>query len=150
MTQQNKIIVSENRQIRHIWHNEEWYFSVIDIIETLTESSRPRKYWSDLKKKLVEDEDFVQLSEKIVQLKLESSDGKKYATDCAYTKTLFRIIQSISSKKAEPFKKWLAKVGYERVQEIENPELVEKELGRSVISKENYLQNNNNKKLEEE
>ena len=117
MSPENKLIVFEDKKIRRTWYNDEWYFSIIDVVETLTESSRPRKYWSDLKKQLVEEEDFIQLSEKIGQLKLASSDGKKYATDCANTETLFRIIQSIPSPKAEPFKKWLAKVGYERIQE---------------------------------
>jgi len=111
-----------SKEIRRVWHNEEWWFAVVDIIEVLTDSKRPRKYWSDLKKKLKE-EGLIQLSDIIGQLKIESSDGKKYKTDCANTQSMFRIIQSIPSKKAEPFKQWLAKVGYERVQEIENPEL---------------------------
>ena len=98
-----------------------WYFSIIDIIETLTESQNPRRYWSDLKRKLIK-EGFSQLYEIIVQLKLESSDGKKYNTDCADTEGLLRIIQSIPSPKAEPFKVWLAKVGYERIEETEDPE----------------------------
>jgi hypothetical protein len=94
-------------------------------VEVLTGSQRPRKYWNDLKKKMLS-EGYVQLSEKIGQLKLPSADGKLYETDCANTETLFRIIQSIPSPRAEPFKKWLAKVGYERVQEIEDPELGQK------------------------
>lgn len=118
---EHKLVVFEDKKIRRIWHTDEWFFSVVDVVEVLTESSIPRRYWSDLKKQL-EKEGF-ELYEKIVQLKLESSDGKKYSTDCANTKNVFRIIQSIPSKKAEPFKLWLAKVGYERVQEIENPEL---------------------------
>ena len=113
----------KGKKIRRIIHNDEWWFSVIDIIEILTNSSRPRKYWSDLKKKLLKDEGFSELPEKIGQLKLMASDGKKYSTDCANTETMFRIIQSIPSPKAEPFKRWLAKVGYERIQEIEDPEL---------------------------
>lgn len=117
-----KIALFEGKQIRKTLHNDEWWFSVIDIIEVLTESGRARKYWADLKKKLLK-EGYLQLSEKIGQLKLRSSDGKFYETDCANTETMFRIIQSIPSPKAEPFKRWLAKVGYERVQEIENPEL---------------------------
>lgn len=123
---ENRLVVFEDKQIRRIFHNDEWYFSVIDIIAVLTGSSNPRRYWSDLKIQLSENEGFVQLYEKIVQLKLESSDGKKYLTDTANTETLFRIIQSIPSPKAEPFKRWLAKVGYERVQEIEDPELATK------------------------
>ena len=120
-----KIALFKGKKIRKIIYNNEWWFSVIDIISALTDSSVPRRYWTDLKRKLA-DEGFVQLYEKIVQLKLESSDGKKYLTDCANTETLFRIVQSILSPKAEPFKRWLAKVGYERIQEIEDPELATK------------------------
>ena len=100
---------------------EKWYFSVIDIISILTESKNPRRYWSDLKIKLSDEEGFSQLYEKIVQLKLTSSDGKKYNTDCADVETLLRIIQSIPSKKAEPVKQWLARVGYERMKELADP-----------------------------
>ncbi|NGX38834.1 MAG: hypothetical protein KR126chlam1_00147 [Chlamydiae bacterium] len=121
-----KIAVFKGKQIRKTLFNDEWYFSIIDVVDALTHSSNPRRYWSDLKKKITEDEGFSQLYEKIVQLKMESSDGKKYLTDTANTETLFRIIQSIPSPKAEPFKRWLAKVGYERVQEIEDPELATK------------------------
>ncbi len=120
------LAIFQGKKIRKTLHNEQWWFSVVDIIEALTNSNRPRKYWSDLKQKIIKEEGFVQLSEKIGQLKLVSSDGKKYETDCANTETLFRIIQSIPSPKAEPFKRWLAKVGYERVQEIEDPELATK------------------------
>ena len=97
-------------------------FSIIDIIEVLTESNNPRRYWSDLKRKL-NSEGFTQLYEIIVQLKMISSDGKKYNTDCADAKSLLRIIQSIPSPKAEPFKQWLAKVGSDRLDEIDNLEL---------------------------
>src|SRR3989338_1042368 len=117
------LVVFNKKEIRRVLHNNEWWFSIIDVIEVLSGSNRPSKYWADLKKNLIENEGFSELSEKIGQLKLESSDGKKYETDCANTETLFRIVQSIPSPKAEPFKRWLAKVGYERVQEIENPEL---------------------------
>lgn len=120
--EQNKLVVFESKEIRRIWHNEEWHFSVIDVVEVLSQSKNPRRYWSDLKRKLKK-EGFNQLYEQIVQLKLEASDGKSYKTDTANTETMFRIIQSIPSPKAEPFKRWLAKVGYERIQEIENPEL---------------------------
>lgn len=120
-----QIALFRGKQIRKTIHNNEWWFSIIDIIEALTGTERPRKYWSDLKSKLIL-EGYIQLSEKIGQLKLQSSDGKFYKTDCADTETMFRIIQSIPSPKAEPFKRWLAKVGYERVQEIENPELATK------------------------
>ncbi len=122
----SNIKLFESNKIRSNWNEEEqkWYFSVIDVIEVLTDSSRPRKYWGDLKKKLYA-EGYDQLSEKIGQLKLEAVDGKKYLTDVADAETLMRLIQSIPSPKAEPFKRWLAKVGYERLEEIENPELAQ-------------------------
>jgi len=120
----SKIKLFESKQIRAEWNESEqkWYFAIIDIIEVLTESNNPRRYWSDLKRKLGS-EGFVQLYEIIVQLKMISSDGKKYITDCADSKGLLRIIQSIPSPKAEPFKQWLAQVGSDRLDEIENPEL---------------------------
>ena len=119
----NDIKIFEENKIRSLWDEkiEKWYFSVTDIIEILTESKNPRRYWSDLKTKLKEDEGFEQLYEKIVQLKLLSADGKKYATDCADVETMLRILQSVPSKKAEPIKQWLAKVGYERMQEMADP-----------------------------
>jgi DNA-damage-inducible protein D len=126
LIEQSKLAVFKGKNIRRTLHKNEWWFSIIDIIEVLTDSQRPRKYWDDLKKKLLEDEEFIELSAKIGQLKMESKDGKKYKTDVADTETLFRIIQSIPSPKAEPFKRWLAKIGYERIQEIENPELATK------------------------
>ncbi len=120
--EQNKLVVFQEKGIRRIWHNEEWWFSVVDVIEVLTDSQNPRRYWSDLKIKLKK-EGFVEVYDKIVQLKMEAPDGKLRETDAANTELMFRIIQSIPSPKAEPFKLWLARVGYERVQEIENPEL---------------------------
>ncbi|MEK6809345.1 MAG: BRO family protein [Nanoarchaeota archaeon] len=117
------LIVFQGKKIRRTWFNDGWWFSVVDIIEVLTESGRPRKYWSDLKNRLTEEG--FELSAKIGQLKLLSSDGKSYLTDCANTKNMFRIIQSIPSPKAEPFKQWLAQVGYDRIEEIENPELAQ-------------------------
>ncbi len=120
--QSTQIALFKGKEIRKTIHDNQWWFSVIDIIEVLTDSGRPRKYWSDLKKKLVK-EGYDEVSEKIGRLKLVSADGKCRATDCADTETLFRVIQSIPSPKAEPFKRWLAKVGYERIQEIEDPEL---------------------------
>lgn len=125
--EQNKIVVFESKKIRRIWHEEEWYFSVVDVVEALTDSLTTRDYWFKMKLR-VKGEDGVELSTFCRQLKLESSDGKKYATDCANTKGMFRIIQSIPSPKAEPFKQWLAQVGYERVQEIENPELAQERM----------------------
>ncbi len=133
MKQSNGLVVFQSSKIRRTWHNEEWWFSVVDIVEVLTESGRARKYWSDLKKRL--NEEGFELSEKIGQLKLKSSDGKFYVTDCAKTESMFRIIQSIPSRKAEPFKRWLAKVGYDRVQEIENPELAQKRMKELFKSK---------------
>ena len=123
----NSIKLFESKKIRSVWNEQEeqWYFSIIDIIEVLTDSQRPRKYWNDLKKRLF-NEGFSELSAKIGQLKLISSDGKKYYTDVAESMTILRIVQSIPSPKAEPFKRWLAKVGYERLEEIENPELATK------------------------
>ena len=117
-----KIAVFQKKEIRKIIYKNEWWFSIVDIIEALTGTERPRKYWNDLKKKLIK-EGYFQLSENIGQLKITAPDGKKRETDCANTETIFRIIQTIPSSKAEPFKRWLAKVGYERVQEIEDPEL---------------------------
>ena len=114
------LVVFQGKQIRRTWFNDEWWFSVVDIVGALTESKRARKYWSDLKKRLT-DEGF-ELSAKIGQLKLMSADGKSYLTDCVNTKNAFRIIQSIPSPKAEPFKLWLAKVGNERIEETEDPE----------------------------
>tara|TARA_Y100000310_G_scaffold334233_1_gene413508 strand:- start:42486 stop:43313 length:828 start_codon:yes stop_codon:yes gene_type:complete len=122
----NKLAFFEGKEIRKTWHNEEWYFSIIDVVEVLTGSSNPRNYWSMLKKR--ESDHEVELSTFCVRLKLASADGKSYLTDCANTESLFRIIQSIPSKKAEPFKLWLAKVGYERIQEIENPELAQERM----------------------
>lgn len=122
----NALAVFDGKRIRKIWHKDEWWFSVVDIVGALTESDRARKYWSDLKVKL--NEEGSELSEFIGQLKLPSADGKSYETDCTNTEGAFRIIQSIPSPKAEPFKLWLAKVGYERVQEIENPELSQKRM----------------------
>ena len=115
----NALVVFQGNKIRRIWHNDEWYFSVSDIILVLTNSKDSKAYWRKLKER---EPQIVTICH---TLKLESSDGKKYATDCANTESMFRIIQSIPSKKAEPFKRWLAKIGYERVQEIENPELAQ-------------------------
>lgn len=119
---QNKLKFFENKKIRYVWNAEEedWYFSVVDIVEVLTESDRPRKYWNDLKKKL--EEEGSQLSDKIGQLKLLAPDGKMRETDVLSTKNVLRLIQSIPSPKAEPFKMWLAQVGNERLEEYADPE----------------------------
>lgn len=123
MDQQNAIKVFEEKQVRTVWdaQQEKWYFSIIDVIAALTGNERPRKYWSDLKTKLLKEGS--QLSDKIGQLKLESTDGKSYRTDVADTEQLFRLIQSIPSPKAEPFKLWLAEVASERLDEMQDPEI---------------------------
>ena len=117
-----RVAVFEGKHIRKAMHDSEWWFSIIDIIKVLTDTERPRKYWNDLKKKLT-NEGYIEVSEKIGQLKMMAPDGKQRMTDCASTETMFRIIQSIPSPKVEPLKQWLAKVGRERIEEIENPEL---------------------------
>ena len=119
----NKLALFEEKEIRRTYQEGKWYFSVVDVVFALTGSKNPRRYWSDLKIKLSDEGYDIQLYDFIVQLKLESTDGKKYKTDCADTEGILRIIQSIPSKKAEPFKRWLAKVGSERIEEIQNPEL---------------------------
>ena len=120
----NEIKIFDGNQIRSIWDNdkEEWYFSVIDIIGVLTDSKNPRDYWYRVKKRMSKEEK-SELSTVCRQLKLESSDGKKYRTDVADMQGIFRIIQSVPSSKAEPFKMWLAEVGKERIDEIIDPEL---------------------------
>ena len=123
MKKSNSIILFKQKQVRRTWNEKKelWYFSIIDVIAILTDSPRPRKYWNALKTKLKQEGS--ELSQKVGQLKLESPDGKKYLTDVADTETILRLIQSIPSPKAEPFKLWLAKVGYERIEETEDPEL---------------------------
>ncbi|HEY9207114.1 MAG TPA: Bro-N domain-containing protein [Candidatus Methanoperedens sp.] len=125
MDSKDALVVFEGTKIRRVWHDEQWYFSVVDVVQVLTDSPTPRQYWGKIK-----DREFQQLelSPIWVQLKLPSADGKSYKTDCANTESMFRIIQSIPSPKAEPFKRWLARVGYERVQEIEDPELAQKRM----------------------
>jgi DNA-damage-inducible protein D len=123
MNKSKSIVLFNQKEIRRIWDekNEVWHFSIVDIVEILTNSPRPRKYWNALKTKLKQEGS--ELSQKVGQLKLESPDGKKYLTDVADTETILRLIQSIPSPKAEPFKSWLAKVGYERMQEMTDPEI---------------------------
>lgn len=123
MSKQEAIQVFEEKLVRTLWdaEQEKWFFSIIDVIAILTGSDRPRKYWSDLKSKLKKEGS--ELSEKIGQLKMQSADGKYYKTDVADTEQLFRLIQSIPSPKAEPFKLWLAQVGSERLDEMQDPEL---------------------------
>jgi DNA-damage-inducible protein D len=135
MNSNTTLAIFQGTKIRKIWHNKEWWFSVVDIVEALTKTERPRKYWSDLKVNLFEEGSEV--SDFIGQLKLIASDGKYYKTDCTNTEGAFRIIQSIPSKKAEPFKLWLAKTGYERVKEIENPELAQERM-KDLYEKKGY------------
>ncbi|HEU0085350.1 MAG TPA: Bro-N domain-containing protein [Candidatus Paceibacterota bacterium] len=125
MYDSTKIVLFQNKEVRKMFFNNEWYFSVIDIIEVLTDSLDPRDYWYKMKIR-VKNEDQLQLSTICRQLKLIAGDGKMRETDCVNTENAFRLIQSIPSPKAEPFKRWLAKVGYERVKEIEDPELATK------------------------
>jgi hypothetical protein len=123
MNKDTAIKLFESKKIRSVWDDDEekWYFSIIDVVEILTGTDRPRKYWSDLKAKLKKEGS--ELSEKIGQLKMAAEDGKMRMTDIADTEQLFRLIQSIPSPKAEPFKTWLAKAGRERIDEIEDPEI---------------------------
>lgn len=122
---ETKLAVFKGKGIRRILFENEWYFSVVDIIAALTDSENPRDYWYRMKQREMESSG-IELSTLCRQLKLKSSDGKMYLTEVVNTENAFRIIQSIPSPKAEPFKRWLAKVGYERVQEIEDPELATK------------------------
>lgn len=123
MTKKDAIKIFEDKKIRTVWDDktEEWYFSIVDVVAVLTDSDNPRRYWSDLKRKL--SKEGSQLYANIVQLKLPSSDGKLYKTDVATTEQLFRLIQSIPSPKAEPFKLWMAQVAKERLDEMQDPEL---------------------------
>lgn len=123
MTKKDAIQLFENRTVRTVWDDEaeKWYFSIIDVIEILTDSPRPRKYWNALKTKL--DEEGNELSQNLGQLKMQAPDGKQRLTDVADTEQLFRLIQSIPSPKAEPFKQWMARVASERLDEMQNPEL---------------------------
>jgi len=116
---QKGLIVFQDKKIRRIWHDNQWFYSVVDIIEVLTDSPSPRQYWGVLKSRE------RQLLTICLQLKLPAEDGRLRFTDCVNTKNAFRIIQSIPSKKAEPFKQWLAQLAQERVEEIENPELAQ-------------------------
>lgn len=123
MAEQNEIQLFDDKQVRYVWDEEQekYFFSVVDVIQVLTDSPRPRKYWNALKTKLAAEGS--ELSSKMGQLKLPSSDGKSYLTDVADTEQVFRLIQSVPSKKAEPFKLWLAAVGQERMNQLQDPEL---------------------------
>ncbi len=128
MSEDNQIQLFQGQQVRYIWdeEKEQYFFSVVDVIQVLTDSTTPRRYWSDLKRKL--QAEGSEVYEKIVQLKLPAPDGKMRLTDVATTEQLFRLIQSVPSKKAEPFKLWLAEVGRQRLEQLEH------ELGGTVIS----------------
>jgi DNA-damage-inducible protein D len=121
MEQNNKVAIFEEKQVRRVWHNEEWYFSIIDIIEVLTDSPSPKTYWAKLKAK--EYKASGQTFPFTERLKMTAQDGRSRVTDCLNTEGAFRVIMSIPSQKAEPFKLWLAQVGKERIEEIENPEI---------------------------
>jgi hypothetical protein len=110
-----------SERVRKTWHEGRWWFSIIDVVGLLTDAPKPRQYWFDMKRR-IDDEGFAELSAKCRQLKMEAPDGKQRLTDAADTETMLRIIQSIPSPKAEPFKQWLARVGSERLEEIEAPE----------------------------
>ena len=133
----SNIRLFESKQIRSEWNEDEqkWFFSVVDVVEVLTDSPDPKDYWYRVKKR--EKTIGNELSTLCRQLKLKSADGKKYLTDCADVEGLLRIIQSIPSPKAEPFKRWLAKVGYERLEEIENPELASSRI-RAIYKAKGY------------
>lgn len=135
--QTDKIALFEGKRIRRHWDNRQskWYFSVVDIVEILTGSTIPKRYWSDLKRKIKGEGS--QSYERIVQLKMQSSDGKYYLTDVADTEAILRLIQSIPSPKAEPFKLWLARVGYDRIEEINNPELAMERM-KQIYEKKGY------------
>ena len=122
MTQKQALQLFEQKKVRTVWdtETEKWYFSIIDAIAVLTETERPRKYWNDLKKKLKQEGS--ELSEKIGQFKMKAEDGKNRLTDVADTEQLFRLIQSIPSPKAEPFKLWMAQVASQRIDQLQDPE----------------------------
>ena len=122
MDKDKALVVFQDKKIRRIWYNNEWFYSVVDMVEILTDSPTPRQYWGKVK-----DREFIalELSPIWVQLKMAAEDGKLRFTDCVNTKNAFRLIQSIPSKKAEPFKQWLAQLAQERIEEIENPELAQ-------------------------
>lgn len=130
-----ELVLFENNRIRRKEYNGEWFYSVVDIIEILSESNTPKRYWTDLKKK-IETENNIELYEKIVQLKMPSKkDGKNYKTDCANRETIFRIIQSVPSPNAEPFKLWFAKLAEERIQETIDPSLAIERARQTYLKK---------------
>jgi len=145
MKNKNELAIFEGKEIRKIWHNDEWWFSVIDVVEVLTGSNQSSKYWTAMKAR-VNKESEIQLSTICRRLKLQAEDGKMREADCANKEGLLRIIQSIPSPKAEPFKLWLARVGYERIQEIENPELAQERM-KKLYEQKGYPKNWIDKRL---
>ncbi len=147
MVQTNKIVIFEGKKIRRHWNEnkEKWYFSVVDVVSALSESENPQVYWRVMKKRLI-DEDSSETVTKCNALKMLAADGKMRLTDVADTETMFRIIQSIPSPNAEPFKLWLARVGYERVEESEDPEKAIQRAMRFYL-KRGYSQNWVNQRL---
>lgn len=132
---QTTLTLFEEQTIRRVWYQDTWYFSIIDVIAALTDSNNPRRYWSDLKRKL-EAEGYHEVYENIVHLKLASTtDNKQYVTDTANTTTLLRIVQTIPSPKAEPLKRWLAEVGAQRIEEIQNPEAAMERMRQTLEEK---------------
>ena len=135
MDPETSLIVFQGKDIRRTWHNEEWWFSIFDIVAVLTDSTDPKQYIKKMRSRdLILDANWGTIC---TPLELLAPDGKKREANCANTEGIFRIVQSIPSPKAEPFKRWLAKVGYERVQEIENPELAQKRM-RELYKKKGY------------
>ena len=118
-----QIALFRKKEIRQVFHKNEWYFSVVDVVEAIVGTDRPSKYWNDLKRQLSDKEGFYDISDNIGNIPMPMSDGRMRKTQAVNTETLFRIVQSIPSPKAEPFRKWLAKVGYERIQEFQDPEI---------------------------
>ncbi|KAF5418326.1 MAG: BRO family, N-terminal domain [Candidatus Methanocomedens sp.] len=147
MDSEKSLIVFQDKKIRRVWHNEEWFFSVVDIAAVLTEqgdAQKARKYWNKLSQRLREEGSEVVTN--CHRLKLPAEDGKLRKTDCANTKTILRIIQSIPSPKAEPFKRWLAQVGFERIKEIEDPELAQERM-KEIYEQKGYSKSWINKRL---
>ncbi|MCY4642645.1 MAG: BRO family protein [Gammaproteobacteria bacterium] len=118
-----QIALFRKKEIRQVFHNNEWYFSVVDVVHAIADTDRPSQYWNDLKTQLSDKEGFSELYGNIVKLPMPSADGKHRRTEAVNAETLFRVVQSIPSPKADPFKKWLARVGYERIQETQDPEI---------------------------
>ncbi len=131
---ETSLALFQEKTIRRVWYQEKWYFSIIDVISVLTDSPNPRRYWSDLKRDL-ETEGYGEVYAHSVQLKMQAPDGKQRVTDAADTETLLRIVQSVRSTKAEPFKRWLAVVGAQRIEEIANPELAMERMRKTLEAK---------------